>query len=1032
MQLIPRETRDHVWRRAARRPIALAAAVLCTMSTAAVGTASAAVSGGHSQAPAAGGAAYNWATFHRTGNLQGWASNSSVTTANASKLGVKWAANIYGAAVDSPVVAYDSALHARLAYIGTQNDDMLAVDLGTGKIVWSVNVGAQVRSSPLVVNGSVFLATANSSKIFKLNATTGAMGCTFTSPRQIEGSPVAATPPGGVPTVYFGANDTSVSGPLYALKQSDCSKEWAFTGYASVTGSWDPLAYAVDAKGEPLILFGTSDTDSKVYAIDAVTGKKVWRYAVYNPAPHIYDVGAGVTVTAPGVNGFADGMAYVASKYGIMYGLNLTTGKKVWSDNYNKQIKSFGRNISTAALSGTNLVVGDANGLVDLNAVTGKVVWHNDNPADTGVDSSPAIAGPAGSQVVAVGDLAGGFDVDSLATGAALYHYQTGQYITGSPAVSGGDIVIASADGFLYDFAIGGGNESTPPSASVTSPVDSSQIANPNGNLTVTGSAADQAGIARVDVAVQENGQGGNWWDAATGKWVAGPVPNPATVASPGSTSSNWAFSYPVPASGGTYQVTADTVSTRGQSSPSAGSSFTVEPSTTSPQVKVQNVFAPPGGQTTVSGTGFGDSETAAISLNGTQLGTAQTTASGDLPSTPVTIPTDTPFGLTALTVTGQTSAKTGTAGITVANQWAEEGHDGVHSGYEPYDPDILDSIAAGNGTYLNLAWAFGAGAAVSAPPVVGDTVAYVPTANGKLKAVDVHSGTSLWTWALPSGAALNAPAIDTGYSRVFVGASDGTLSAVSTNTGKTIWSDSLGSNVFGPVLGTGKIYVATSAGVVEAISEGSGKKVWSKTLGHPVTGAPALDPTAKMLFVGESNGDVKELSLSGTVQWTHSTGSAAVATPPVVGGGDVYVGAGDSMYALNESTGAADWSYTTGGKISSTFTRNDTGAHKGVIITVGSADGYLYGLTATAGKDDYKIHIGYPITGVASSYQTYLFDTSVGVVGGGRITSGERLWERTTTGGAMTSPVVVDGTVYAGGADSELYAYTTYGQPPA
>ncbi|HEY2580088.1 MAG TPA: PQQ-binding-like beta-propeller repeat protein [Streptosporangiaceae bacterium] len=1026
---------DRGRRRLARAPLALLTTLLCAVGVTAAGSATAgALAGSPRSVRAAAGSSEDWASFHRTGLLDGWAASSSVTTANASKLGVRWAADLYGGAVDSPVEAFDSTLGERLAYIGTQNHDVVAVNLANGRIVWATSVGNQVRPGPVVANGAVFVATTNSTKIFKLDATTGAVGCTFTPPRQIEGTPVAATPPGGVPTVYFGANDTnSASGPVYALKQSNCAQEWAFTGYASTAGSWDPLTYAVDAKGTPLVLLGTADPDSKVYAINAVTGKEVWRFAT-DPPPGDYDVGAGVVASPPGTNGFADGMAYVENKFGTMFGLNLTTGAKVWAVRYTEEIHSLGRNISTPALSGENLVLGDANGLVDLNPLNGNVVWHNDDPAKAGVDSSPAIAGPAGSQVVTVGDLASGFDVDSLATGKLLYHYQAGQYITASPAVSGGDILIASADGFLYDFAVGGGNESTLPANTVTSPVDSSKVANPNGQITVKGSATDHAGITQVLVGVQASGPDGPWWNARAGKWGSGPSDNPATLASPGGTSSGWTFSYPVPASGDVYQVAAYTVSAAGQSSVvTGGTGFTVLPSTSSPQLQTSAQFVPPTGQMQVSGSGFGASETVTIALAGTKLATAKTTASGSVPATTVTIPATTAFGLTSLDVTGQSSGKAGAAGITIASTWAQAGYGPTHTGFEPNDQDIFNSIAAGNGTFMNLAWAFGTAAAVSGPPAVADTVAYVPDA-GHLTAVDAHFGSPLWTWSRAGAALDGSPAVDIADGLVFVGANDGTLDAISTRTGKMAWSDTIGGDVSAPVPGGGQVYVTSSTGAIEAVAETTGAVVWSKTLTHPASAALALDLTGKRLVVGESNGDVTSLSLSGTSQWSHSTGSAAVTTPPAVAAGVVYAGAGDSVYAINENTGAASWSYTTGGMVSNSLTVNSTGvAHRGVIVAVGSADGDLYGIHAADGKDLWKINMGGgPITGVASAYQIYIFDTSKGVIGAGRVTSGLRDWKRVTTAGAMTSPVAVDGTIYAGGTDSELYAYTTDGQPPA
>jgi len=266
----------------------------------------------------------------------------------------------------------------------------------------------------------------------------------------------------------------------------------------------------------------------------------------------------------------------------------------------------------------------------------------------------------------------------------------------------------------------------------------------------------------------------------------------------------------------------------------------------------------------------------------------------------------------------------------------------------------------------------------------------------------------------------------------VFVGAKDGSLTAISIYSGKKVWSDTVGGDVTAPVFGGGRVYVGSSTGTVEAVSETTGKKAWSTKLAHPVSTSPALDTTANLVIAGESNGDLTALSTSGGAsQWTYSSGSSAIATPPSISGGLVYFGAGDSVYAVNESTGAAEWSDATGGAIASSLTVTNT-SEQGKLVTTGSADGWVYSVNAGTGKLKWKEHIGAPITGVASAYATYIVDSSKGLLAGGRITSGERLWLRTTSAGALSSPVIVDGAVYAGGANGSLYAYTTDGRPPS
>src|SRR5262249_40000447 len=233
-------------------------------------------------------------------------------------------------------------------------------------------------------------------------------------------------------------------------------------------GTWDPLAYAVDALGEPLVLFGSSDPDDAAYAVDAVTGAEVWRYQTKGTGDA--DVGSGLTISPPGANGFADGVAYVPGKDGFVFALDLTTGAELWTASLGSQGGTPNESLSTAALDGTNLVVGNAVGVSDFNAITGALRWGYQTPATSQitppppqpprpgpgeVSSPPAITGPAGQEVVAFGDLSGAFRVLSLATGTQLYHYQTGSWVSASPAVSNGDILFGSSDGFLYDMSAG-------------------------------------------------------------------------------------------------------------------------------------------------------------------------------------------------------------------------------------------------------------------------------------------------------------------------------------------------------------------------------------------------------------------------------------------------------------------------------------------------------------------------------------------------------------------------------------------------
>ncbi|MCI4317875.1 MAG: PQQ-binding-like beta-propeller repeat protein, partial [Thermoplasmata archaeon] len=116
----------------------------------------------------------DWKQFHGNPRLTGYDPSSSLSATNAAQLGVAWATNLYGAALDSPVVAYDSLLRETLAYVGTESGNVLAVNVANGQTVWGTWLGSPVRSTPAVSNGAVFVGTFRNPALIKLNATTGA------------------------------------------------------------------------------------------------------------------------------------------------------------------------------------------------------------------------------------------------------------------------------------------------------------------------------------------------------------------------------------------------------------------------------------------------------------------------------------------------------------------------------------------------------------------------------------------------------------------------------------------------------------------------------------------------------------------------------------------------------------------------------------------------------------------------------------------------------------------------------------------
>lgn len=1003
------------------------------------GTAGRVLAGGTTSRAAGGSSAYDWPELHRDPQLGGYAANGTISTANAGLLGVRWATGLYSAILDSPVVAYDSSLHETLAYVGTDAGNFYAIDAATGAIVWAVNLSGPVRGSPLVSAGAVWVGTSSTPTIYKLNASTGATDCSHPVSTTLNSSPVAATPPGGVPSVYFATDRSPAgSGRVLSVSAATCAIQWAFSGYAVRAGTWDPISYAVDATGKPLVLFGSSDPDDAAYAVDAVTGAEAWRFQT--SAVGDFDIGSGVTIAPPGANGFADGVAYVLGKDGLVYALNLTTGAKLWMASLGSYGGVPNESLSTSALDGTNLVVGDAVGVSDFNAATGAVRWSYQTPKTARivppgpweVISSPAISGPSGREVVAFGDLGGAFRVLSLATGGQVYHYQTGSWVSGGPAVSRGDVLVGSSDGFLYDFSAGSGNNR--PVTAITSPAFRSTVANPRGSLTVLGNASGSAGVAAVVIAVRRGGSGGMWWEARRSRWSATPVTQTAILAVPGATSTKWSASFPVPRSGNAYRVDAYAELVNGPDTvPAAVDEFFVSPEPKGPTLRLSRGFAGPGGSVSVRGTGFGPREKISVSLINKVVGHATSLSDGSLPAFNVIIPSTAGFGPTALVATGATSKKAAAASVYVTNNWPQLGGGPARTGFEANDPVIQNTIDPGQNILLDPAWRFAAGAPLTAPAVV-DQVVYVGDQAGTLHALAARDGKQLWAWHTPTGKAITgSPAVDPAAGLAFVGAANGTLYAVRTSghsAGTLAWAAIVGAgNVQSPAFNGTAVCAASASGAVTARSEVTGARIWSAAIKHAVAAAPALDPARQVLVVPTKAGVTAFNAATGALRWRFPlTGPAS----PVLAHGTVFVGSSNHhVYAVSEAKGRRIWSFATGGAIQDSGALISSANPRGVTkLYIGSADDLLYSLNASTGAKLAAFPMGASVTGVAIAGNAILVTTSSGLVEGVR-TNGSIVWGYATDGRLLRPPALVDVTFFAAGLGGTLWAFTPYGAPP-
>lgn len=133
----------------------------------------------------------------------------------------------------------------------------------------------------------------------------------------------------------------------------------------------------------------------------------------------------------------ADGMIYVVSLDGHVYGLDSQTGQEKWMVPIG--LMSF----SSPTFADGVLYVGISNQLYALDGQTGEQLWKH---GLFWTDSSPAIV----DGMVYIGNDTGHFYALDSQTGQEVWKFETDGKIVSSPAVADGRVYFGSGDGYLY------------------------------------------------------------------------------------------------------------------------------------------------------------------------------------------------------------------------------------------------------------------------------------------------------------------------------------------------------------------------------------------------------------------------------------------------------------------------------------------------------------------------------------------------------------------------------------------------------
>ena len=344
----------------------------------------------------------NWTQFRGTHLLTG-VSKSDVPR----NLRLLWTFDAGGEVESSAAVAGGTV------FVGSQKGELVALDLGSGRVRWRYQTGAAEgigESSPAAAHGLVFVGDLGGT-VHAVGAGDGRRAWTFKTGGEVKSSPVVVDD-----KVLIGSYDTH----LYCLDARSGALRWKFKTNGPVhatAGVWNGLAFVTGC-------------DEVFRAIRISDGRQVFQVA-----------SGAYTGASPAL---MDNSAFYGTFNNDVLRVNLTTRRVGWR--YRHPQRQFPFYSSAGAVEG-RVVVGGRDKMVHcLDASSGRPHWTF--PTQARVESSPALA--AGR--VFVGSNDGRLYVLDFYTGRKVSEFNAGAPISASPAIAAGRVVVGAQDGKLYCF----------------------------------------------------------------------------------------------------------------------------------------------------------------------------------------------------------------------------------------------------------------------------------------------------------------------------------------------------------------------------------------------------------------------------------------------------------------------------------------------------------------------------------------------------------------------------------------------------
>jgi len=231
---------------------------------------------------------------------------------------------------------------------------VIALDSANGAVRWWRGLPSPSESSPLLDDGRVFFGT-QSGLVYAVDDRTGAVAWTYKAAAAVKASPTLS---GGV--LYFG----DYSGHLQAISERTGRRLWLSDSEGALLGSGTFYSTAAVVYGRVFL----GNTDGRIYAYDALTGKLDW---AVQTGDYVYSSPA--VTNAPGLGP----TLYMGSYDGTFYALNARSGHVSW------RFDAHGRISGSATIIGRTVYFSDLgqHRTYGLGISTGRVLFEKSTGA---------------------------------------------------------------------------------------------------------------------------------------------------------------------------------------------------------------------------------------------------------------------------------------------------------------------------------------------------------------------------------------------------------------------------------------------------------------------------------------------------------------------------------------------------------------------------------------------------------------------------------------------------------------------------